>query len=503
MEMWQSLAHGFSIALLPMNMLYALVGCIVGTITGILPGIGPLGAMAILLSFTLYIDAAGAMMFFAGIYYGAMYGGSTTSILLNIPGENSSVITCIDGYKMAQKGRGGAALFVAALGSFVAGTISVIGLMVATSFLGSAALKFGPSEFVAIGVCGLVLLIKLSEGSLLKSAIMIFLGMAVYTVGVDYLTGTLRFTLGVEKLTQGIDFLPVALGLFGISEVLETAHSSMDMGKAKKVRMRELLPNREEWRRSVPPMFRGSIIGFLIGLIPGPAPMISTFVSYITEKKISKHPEEFGEGAIEGVAGPESANNAAVGGAYVPLLALGIPFTPAMTMVLAALMLHNINPGPSMIQDQPDLFWGVIASMYIANFILLLLNLPMVNIFVNILRTPKQILLPVIVMLSLVGVYSVNSSVVDLLIMAICGIIGFIFRQYGFQPAPLIIAMVISPMLENSLRQALLISGGDVGSIFMRPICLALYLIAASVLLVPWLLKKIGYGKKKDNLMSA
>jgi putative tricarboxylic transport membrane protein len=374
MEMWQSLVHGFSIALQPMNMTYALFGCILGTMTGILPGIGPLGAMAILLSFTLYIDATGAMILFAGIYYGSMYGGSTTSILLNIPGENSSIMTCIDGYQMTLKGRGGAALSVAAVGSFVAGTLSILGLMVATSLLGRAALKFGPPEFVAISVCGFVLLMKLSEESLLKSAIMIFAGLAICTVGTDYLTGTLRFTLGIERLIQGIEFLPVAIGLFGLSEVLQTAYSLLDTGTAKKMKFRELLPNVKEWRRSMPPMLRGSVIGFLIGLIPGPAPMISTFVSYITEKKISKHPEEFGRGAIEGVAGPESANNAAVGGAYVPLLALGIPFTPAMAMVLGALLLHNITPGPNMIQEKPDLFWGVIASMYVANFMLLLLN---------------------------------------------------------------------------------------------------------------------------------
>jgi putative tricarboxylic transport membrane protein len=321
---------------------------------------------------------------------------------------------------------------------------------------------------------------------------MIFLGMAIYSVGIDYLTGTLRFTLGIERLSQGIDFLPVAMGLFGISEVFETAYASAQMGKARKVAFREMLPTRKEWRRSVPPMFRGSFIGFLIGLIPGPAPMISTFVSYIAEKKISKNPEEFGQGAIEGVAGPESANNAAVGGAYVPLLALGIPFTPAMAMVLGALMLHNITPGPNLILEKPDLFWGVIASMYIANFMLLLLNLPMVNIFVNILRTPKQILLPVIVMLSLIGVYSVNSSLIDLLIMGLCGIIGFMFKRVGFQPAPLIIAMVISPMLENSLRQALLISGGDIGAVIWRPICGVLYLIALGILVAPWLLKRVS-----------
>jgi putative tricarboxylic transport membrane protein len=492
MEMWQSMVHGFSIALQPVNILYAFTGCVVGTVTGILPGIGPLGAMAILLSFTLYMDAAGAMVFFAGIYFGAMYGGSTTSILLNIPGENSSIITCIDGYKMTQNGRGGAALTVSAVGSFMAGTISILGLMVATTLLGSAALKFGPPEFVAIGVCGLVLLIKLSDGPFLKSIIMIFLGMAIYSVGIDYLTGTLRFTLGIEVLSQGIDFLPVALGLFGIAEMLETAYVSQKTGSARKVKFREMLPTRNEWRRSVPPMFRGSVIGFLIGLIPGPAPMISTFVSYITEKKLSKHPEEFGQGAIEGVAGPESANNAAVSGAYVPLLALGIPFTPAMAMVLGALLLHNITPGPNLIQEKPDLFWGVIASMYIANFMLLILNLPMVNLFVNILRTPMQLLLPIIVMLSFVGVYSVNSSPIDLLIMALCGIIGFIFKRVGLQPAPLIIAMVIGPMLENSLRQSLLISGGNLGSLILRPISLAIYLVTAVIFVAPWILKRVS-----------
>lgn len=490
MEMWPSLVHGFSIALQPMNMLLALVGCILGTITGVLPGIGPLGAMAILLSFTMYIDATGAMILFAGIYYGAMYGGSTTSILLNIPGENASVITCIDGYQMTLKGRGGAALTVAAVGSFVAGTISIIGLMVAAPLLGRAALQFGPPEFVAIAVCGFVLLMKLGEESPLKSAIMIFSGLALSTVGTDYLTGTLRFTFGVEGLIQGIEFLPVAIGLFGLSEVLETAYSLLDTGRARRMKFRELLPNRKEWQRSGFPILRGSIIGFLIGLIPGPSPMISTFVSYITEKKISKNPAEFGQGAIEGVAGPESANNAAVGGAYVPLLALGIPFTPSMAMVLGALLLHNVTPGPNLIQEKPDLFWGVIASMYVANFMLLLLNLPMVNIFVNVLRTPKQLLLPVIVMLSLVGVYSASASSLDLFIMGICGIIGFTIRRAGFKPAPLIIAMVIGPMLENSLRQALLISGGDFGKVFFRPISLTLYLIAIAVMVFPWVWRK-------------
>lgn len=495
MEVWQSLAHGFGIALAPHNLLFALTGCVLGTITGILPGIGPLGAMAILLSFTLHMDATTAMIFFAGIYYGSMYGGSTTSILLNIPGEAASVVTCLDGYAMAKKGRAGAALTVSAVGSFVAGNISILGLMVAAPLLGQAALKFGPPEFVAIGLFGLILLVWLEEGPIIQSLIMILLGLVISTMGTDYLSGTLRFTLNIGHLEQGLDLLPVAMGLFGIAEVLDTAARGETTVDLIKVKFRELLPSREEWKRSVSPIFRGSFMGFLIGLVPGPSPVISTFVSYVTEKKLSKHPEEFGKGAIEGVAGPESANNAAVGAAYVPLMALGIPFTPAMAMVLGALMLHNITPGPSMIQLKPDLFWGLIAAMYIGNFMLILLNLPMVNLFVGILRIPKPILLPIIVLLCLVGVYSVNASYTDLFAMAFFGIISYALKGAGFKPSPLILAMVIGPMIENSLRQSLLISGGDLRILVFRPICITLYLVLLTVLLVPWVLKKFGHGR--------
>jgi putative tricarboxylic transport membrane protein len=500
MEVWQSLAHGFGVALSPGNLFVAFVGAVVGTITGILPGIGPLGAMAILLSFTLYMNATTAMIFFAGIYYGAMYGGSTTSILLNIPGEAASVVTCIDGYEMAKKGRAGAALTVSAVGSFVAGNISILGLMVAAPLLGKVALKFGPPEFVAIGVCGLTLLVRLEEGSVLQSTIMILLGLGISTVGTDYLSGSLRFTLHSEQLAQGLDLLPVAMGLFGIAEVLDSATRDQGQSRVIRVKLRELFPSRREWKRSVSPIFRGSFLGFLIGLIPGPSPVISTFVSYVTEKKLSKHPEEFGKGAIEGVAGPESANNSAVGGAYVPLMALGIPFTPAMAMVLGALMLHNITPGPNMIQQKPDLFWGVIAAMYIGNFMLVLLNLPMVNLFVGILRIPKPILFPIIVLLCLVGVYSVNASYVDLFAMALFGVIGYALKEVGFKPAPLILAMVIGPMIENSLRQALLISGGELAPLVLRPICLTLYSVALCGVVVPWVLKKWKSGRSRPAI---
>jgi putative tricarboxylic transport membrane protein len=388
---------------------------------------------------------------------------------------------------------------VSAVGSFVAGTISIFGLMIAASALANVALKFGPPEFFAIGVCGLLLLARLSGGSVFNSFIMILLGIAVSTVGLDFVTGEERFTFGVYELGQGIEFLPVAMGLFGIAEVLETAERKEQSRSVLKVRLRELLPTREEWRRSIHPIWRGSVLGFLIGLIPGPSPVISTFVSYLVEKKLSKHPEEFGQGAIEGVAGPEAANNAAVGGAYVPLMALGIPFTPAMAVILGALMLHNITPGPNLISEKPELFWGVIASMYIGNIMLVVLNLPLVNVFVSILKIPRQILLPCIVLLCLIGVYSVNASYLDLIVLVIFGYVGYILRGLGFQPAPLILAMVVGPMIETSLRQSLKITGGNPGPLFSRPICLTLYLAVFLAFFLPLAIRTF---KKKMHRLS-
>lgn len=489
LDIIQNFFVGLSNAWTPVYLIYALVGSIMGTITGVLPGLGPLGAMAILLSFTLRMDATGAMVLFAGIYYGAMYGGSTTSILLNIPGEAASVVTCIDGYQMAKRGRAGAALTISAVGSFVAGTISIFGLMIATTFLANVALRFGPSEFFAIGLCGLLFLVRLTGGSILQSIIMVLLGMALSTVGYDFLTGTERFTFGVNKLGQGIDFLPVAMGMFGIAEVLISVEQQEVAQSIKKIRWRALLPSLEEWKRSIAPIFRGSLLGFIIGLIPGPSPVIATFISYVSEKKLSRHPDEFGKGAIEGVAGPEAANNSAVGGAYVPLFALGIPFTPAMAMILGTLMLHGLTPGPNLIKDKPLLFWTVIASMYIGNFMLLILNLPLVNLFVRILMVPKHILMPVIVLICMIGVYTVNSSTLDLFLLALFGFIGYILRKYGFQPAPLILAMVIGPMIETSLRQALNITGGSLTTIISRPICFSLLILTTLSYIGPILWK--------------
>ena len=491
MEVLHQLMMGFQVAATPLNLLWALVGAFVGTIVGVLPGIGPLGSMAILLSFTLNMEATTAMIFFAGIYYGSMYGGSTTSILLNIPGEAASVVTCIDGYKMAQKGRGGAALTISAVGSFAAGTLSIIGLMFAATILADAALKFGPPEFFAIGSVGLLFLVRLSGGSLIKNVIMLLLGLALATIGTDHLYGIPRFTFGISELGQGVEFLPVAMGLFGIAEVMLTALEKDEVGEMIRVRMRDLLPTLVEWKRSFAPILRGSFLGFFIGLLPGPSPVISTFVSYMAEKKASKHPEEFGEGAIEGVAGPESANNAAVGGAYVPLLALGVPFTPAMAVVVGALMLHGITPGPMLMTERPQLFWGVIASMYLGNVMLLVLNLPLVQLFAQITKIPKPILLPLITLLCLVGVYSVNSSYVDLYVLALFGILGFILRDLGYAPAPLVLALVIGPMMESAMRESLMINQGAITPMIFRPIAGTIYLAAALALIIPPVLRVI------------
>jgi putative tricarboxylic transport membrane protein len=485
MDIFTNLLLGFGIAFKPLYLLYALVGAVFGTITGILPGLGPIGAMSILLSFTLYIDATGAMILFSGIYYGAMYGGSTTSIFLNIPGEAASVVTCIDGYQMALKGRAGAALTVSAVGSFVAGTLSILGLTLAAPTLSGFALRFGPPEFLAIGLSGLIILVRLSGGSFVKSIIMVLIGLALTTVGIDPISGVERFTFGIYELSQGIDLVPVAMGLFGIAEVLSAVGEGEENLVPVNVKLRELLPTRTEWKRSTGPILRGSTLGFLIGLIPGPSHVISTFVSYFTEKKLSKHPEEFGHGAIEGVAGPESANNAAVGGAYVPLLALGLPFTPALAVVLGALLLHGITPGPNLINEKPELFWTLIASMYIGNFMLLILNLPLVNVFIRILKVPRKLLLPLIAVICLIGVYSIGSSYLDLVILAVLGIAGYAIRGTGYEPAPLVLALVLGPMIETALRQSLKLTRGDIGPIIFRPICIVIYGILILSFLAP------------------
>jgi putative tricarboxylic transport membrane protein len=478
------LFHGFAVALSPINLFFGFLGAVIGTIIGILPGLGPLGTMALLLSLTYGFDPTAGMILFAGIYFGAMYGGSTTSILLNIPGEAASVITVLEGYKMAKRGRAGAALAVAAVGSFIAGTISILALSFMAPSLAMAALKFGPAEYFTVALVGLMIMSRLQGGNLLKSLMMITVGLALGTVGMETVAGYMRFTFGQQLLAQGIDFLPVAMGLFGISEVLVTAEEPEENVSLQTVKFRELWPTVVEWRRSFWPMIRGSFIGFFTGLVPGPSPVIATMVSYSVERRLDKH-GEFGKGAIEGVAGPEAANNAAVGGAYVPLMALGIPFTPAMAVVMAVLLIHGISPGPTLISEKPDLFWGVIASMYIGNFMLLIFNLPLVGVFANIIKTPLYLLMPIVTLLCLIGVYSINNSILDVWLMIGFGLLGYVMRRLKYDSAPLVLALVLGPMMERSFREAMMISKGDLTVFLTRPISATLLVVGIIVMALP------------------
>ncbi|MBI3635914.1 MAG: tripartite tricarboxylate transporter permease [Candidatus Rokubacteria bacterium] len=463
--------------------MYAFVGCVVGTLVGVLPGVGPLAGISLLLPATFGMTATNAIVMLAGIYYGAMYGGSTTSILMRIPGEAASVMTCIDGYAMARKGRAGAALAIAAVGSYIAGTVSVIALMFLAPPLAAFALRFGPPEYFALLLLGLLVLAYMSSGSMVKALAMAALGLLLGMIGIDQMTGYFRYAYGVVELGDGIGVVPVAVGLFGISEILATAGQETPP-KIMKPKLRELLPSRQEWRDSWWPIWRGTGLGFLIGIIPGSAHIISSFVSYAVEKKMSKHPEEFGKGAVAGVAGPESANNSATSGAFVPMLALGVPSGPIPAVMLAAMMVHGVSPGPLLIKQQPELFWGFIASMYVGNVVLLILNLPLVGVFVNLLRVPYPILYPAILVFCILGVYAVNGSVVDIWIMVAMGVLGYLLRKVGFETAPIVLGVVLAPLIEMSLRQSLAMSDGSYAIFFTRPIAATLITVAIILLLL-------------------
>jgi putative tricarboxylic transport membrane protein len=483
LETLHNLAVGFSVALSPSVLLYAFVGCVIGTLVGVLPGVGPLAGISLLLPATFGMDATRAIVMLAGIYYGAMYGGSTTSILMRIPGEAASVMTCIDGYAMARKGRAGAALAIAAVGSYVAGTVSVVGLMLLAPPLAAFALRFGPPEYFALLVFGLLVLAYMSSGSMLKSLAMAALGLLLGMVGIDQMSGYFRFAYGIVELGDGLGVVPVAVGLFGIAEILATAGQPVPP-KVIEPRLRELLPSREEWRQSAAPIGRGTVLGFLIGIIPGSAHIISSFVSYAVEKKLSRQPEQFGHGAVAGVAGPESANNSATSGAFVPMLALGVPSGPIPAVMLAAMMVHGVSPGPLLIRQQPELFWGFIASMYVGNVVLLILNLPLVGIFVNLLRVPYPYLYPAILTFSILGVYAVNGSVIDVWIMLMMGVLGYVLRKLDFETAPIVLGVVLAPMIELALRQSLAMSDGHYAIFFQRPIAATLLVVALGMTLL-------------------
>jgi putative tricarboxylic transport membrane protein len=483
MDILTNLYNGFSTALTPQNTYLCFIGCLWGTMVGVLPGLGPLAGITLLIPATFGLDATGAIILLAGIYYGAMYGGSTTAILMNIPGESASVVTCIDGYQMTLKGRGGAALFIAAWGSWVGGTVSVVGLMLLAPTLANFAMEFGPAEMFSIFLIAFILLGSLGSGSFFKTMPMVFLGLLFGTIGMDPLTGTSRFTYDIKDLYDGIGFLPVAMGALGVGEIMIATEESL-VRIIHKVRLRELLPTGRELKASWGPIFRGSGLGFIIGLIPGSAHVLSSFISYMVEKRLAGKPEEFGTGRIEAVAGPETANNAATGSAMIPFLGLGIPTGPAPAVMMIALLIHGIRPGPLFISEQPQIFWGLVASMYIGNVILIILNLPLVSLFVNLLRVPFRILFPIILLVCLIGTYSVNSSTVELIILLTFGVVGYVFRKLQFDIAPLVLAMIIGPMIEVALRQTLMRSGGSFDIFWNSPI--AMTLIVLSVLLFIW-----------------
>jgi putative tricarboxylic transport membrane protein len=460
MDAIQPLLNGFAVALRPDNLLYCVLGCVWGTMVGVLPGLGPLAGLSLLLPLTFKLEPASAIIMLSGIFYGAMYGGSTTSILVRIPGEAASIITCIDGYEMARKGRAGPALVVAAIGSWVGGTASIVGLMLFAPPLAKLMLQVGPAAEFGLMLLALLVLSFVSGGPPLKTLAMVLVGLLIAAVGVDPITAYPRFTFGFIQFTEGINFVAIALGLFGVSEILLNLE---EIAKVKVIKptLRSLIPKLQDLKDSAPAIGRGTVIGFVFGFIPGISHVVSTFVSYAVERKLSREPEAFGTGKIQGVAGPETANNATTGSAMIPLLVLGIPAIPATAILLSALMIHNVQPGPQLVSEHPDVFWGLIASMYIGNIVLLVLNLPMVGLFVNLLRIPYVYLAPGILLVSMIGIYSVASNPNDIVIMGVFGLLGYVLRKAKFDPAPLLLAIVLGDRMEVSLRRALTISNGD------------------------------------------
>jgi len=495
------LAHlvaGLQVALSPANLAYCFLGVLIGTLVGVLPGVGPIAGMSLLIPATFGMHPTSAMIMLAGIYYGAMYGGSTTSILINVPGEAASVVTALDGYQMARAGRAGPALTMAAVGSFVAGTFSILMLMLLAPPLAQLALRVGPPEYFALMVLGFVLLAYLVQGSMLKALMAATVGLLLGTVGIEPMSGYQRFTFGLPQLWEGISFVPVAMGLFGIGEVLASVERTLHQ-EVVRTRLRDLLPTRADWTASAGPIARGSVLGFLVGILPGPATVLASFTSYTVERRLSRRPERFGQGAIEGVAGPEAANNAATGGALVPLLAIGIPFAPATAVMMGALMIHGLRPGPLLLEQRPDFFWAVVVSMYLGNLMLLVLNLPLVGLFASLLRVPGRYLQPLIVLFCVVGVYSINNNVADVWLMLAFGLLGFLCRKFGFEVAPLVLALVLGPMLETSLRQSLVMSRGDLTTFLTRPVSATLLLLALGLVLLPLLRHGLAHRRQPSG----
>jgi TctA family transporter len=484
MDLVDNLALGFSQALQWHNILFCLLGVALGTAVGVLPGIGPTATIALLLPITFgFDDPTSALIMLAGIYYGAQYGGSTTAILLNLPGESSAAVTAIDGHEMARSGRAGVALAVAALGSFVAGTVATVVLAVFAPVLARAALSFGAAEYFSLVVLGLIASIALASGSTLKALAMIVLGILLGTVGQDLNTGVPRFTFGVRELYQGLNFVAVAVGVFGIAEILRNLHDPRTRTRMVS-RVANLWPSRSELRRIVGPVIRATGLGSLLGVLPGGGHVLASYASYAVEKRVSRNPREFGHGAIEGVAGPESANNAAAQTSFIPLLTLGLPPHPVMALMAGAFLVQGITPGPDVMIEQPALVWGLIASMWVGNVLLVVLNLPLIGLWVRMLTVPYSVLFPVIVVFACIGTYSLNQNPYDVLAVAVFGVLGFVLIRAGCEPAPLLLGFVLGPLLEDNLRRALLLSRGDPTVFVTRPISGVLLALAAVVLVV-------------------
>lgn len=469
MEILNSVLHGFEIALIPGNLLFGFLGCLVGTLVGVLPGLGPPATLAMILPLTFSMNSTTAMIMMCGVYYGAMYGGSTTAILINIPGENSSVMTCIDGHQMALNGRAGAALGISALSSFVAGTFSVMGLMLFAPPLASFALSFGPPEYFALVFFGMMTLVFLGGKSLIKGLMSAIFGFILGTVGSDPVQGVDRFVFDIPEFIDGIDFVVVVMGLFGIGEIMVNIEGSINR-ELLNAKIKGLWPNLRDLKDSAGAVGRGTLIGFFKGILPGSGATLATIISYSVEKMLSKHPEEFGKGAIQGLAGPEAANNAATGGAMIPLLTLGIPAHATTAIMMGAMMMWGLRPGPLLLEQNPDFVWGLIASMYIGNVICLILNLPLVPLFARTLKTPAPIMYSLIVLVCIIGAYSINGSLVDLWLLLIFGFVGYLMKKMEFPVAPAVLAIVLGPLLERSLYQSLTSSQGNLLIFFQRPI---------------------------------
>ncbi len=482
-DMLQNISIGFGVALTPLNLLYCFLGVSIGTLIGVLPGIGPVATIAMLLPFTFKLPSISALIMLAGIYYGAQYGGSTTSILVNMPGEASSVVTCLDGYAMTLQGRAGSALGIAAIGSFTAGCLTILLIAFFAPPLAELAFRFSAAEYFSLMILGLISAVILAHGSVFKAIAMIFIGLLLGLVGTDVISGIHRFTFQISELSDGIEFAPLAMGLFGFSEIIRNLE-----GKSKREifvsKIKSIMPTWFDIKVSWKPIIRGSLIGSMLGILPGGGAILSSFTSYTVEKKLSKNPERFGKGAIEGVAGPESANNAGAQMSFIPLLTLGIPPNAVIALMFGAMMIHGIIPGPNVINECPQLFWGLVASMWIGNLMLVILNLPLIRIWVQLLKVPYRFLYPSILLFCCIGIYSINNSIFDIILTIVFGLLGYIFLKTGCEPAPLLLGFILGPLMEENFRRAMLYSRGNPFIFLNRPISLSMLIIAALLLLL-------------------